>query len=84
MFPIESGIRIVQRAFADALQNNRLYIWRGLANVPNGIVDGLQRYRRNEITQEPIKDNARDHCLDALRYICCELLPTDKPESRVL
>lgn len=84
MFPIESGIRIVQRAFADALQNNRLYIWRGLANVPNGIVDGLQRYRRNETTQEPIKDNARDHCLDAMRYLCCELLPTDRPESRVL
>lgn len=82
-FPIEAGIRSVQRAFCDALGNVRLYISRHLANTPNGVVDAIQRYRRNEKTQEPIKDNARDHCADSLRYIVTEQLQPERPETVV-
>ena len=81
-FPIESGIRVTQRALLDALGNVRLFFWRGLAPTPLGIVDGMQRYQRNAKTQEAIKDNSRDHALDALRYLVCSILPPSKPEAR--
>lgn len=83
LYPVESGIRQVQRALRDALGNVRLQINRRLANTQLGIVDFLQRYRRNESTQEPIKDNLRDHVGDALRYMVCELVRTEKPKALV-
>lgn len=83
-FPIESGIRLTQSALRDALGNVRLRFWRGLADESLGVIDGLQRYRRNPVTGLPVKDNSRDHCLDALRYLAAEWLRTEKPEARIL
>lgn len=80
-FPVESGVRVVQRGLRDALENTRIYFSRHLAPTPLGIVDSIQRYRRNEKTQEPIKDNLRDHPIDALRYLACELVPTELAEA---
>lgn len=81
-FPIEAGVRITQRALLDALGNTRLFITRGLANHPRGLVEALQRYRRNERTGEAVKDQRTDHVADALRYVTCAILPPSKPESR--
>lgn len=83
-FPIETGVRQVQRGLKDALGNVRLYFSPVLRGQPLGILDGIQRYRRNETTGEPVKDNLRDHVLDALRYMVCECIPADKPQARVL
>ena len=84
MFPVESGIRQVQRALRDALGNSRLTFAPKLRGQPLGVLDFLQRYRRNDKTGEPVKDNLRDHVGDALRYMVCELIPADKPQPRVL
>lgn len=63
MHPIESGIRVVQRGLRDALGNVRLKFSRGIERQPLGIIDGLQRYRRNESTGVAVRDDSRDHCL---------------------
>jgi hypothetical protein len=84
LYPIESGIRVVQRALRDALGNVRLLFSKRLEATQLGVLDAIQRYRRNERTQIPIKDNLRDHPIDALRYLVCELLPVDRPHLRVL
>ena len=47
-------------------------------------LDAIPRYRRNDRTGEAIKDNLRDHVLDALRYLVCECIPADKPQARAL
>lgn len=83
-YPIESGIRCVQRALRDALGNSRLTFDRKVAAMPNGVIDGLGRYRRNEFTGLAVKDNSRDHCLDALRYLVCERLQPERSKVRVL
>ena len=82
-FPVEAGIRQVQRGLRDALGNVRLTFAPGLRGKQHGVLDFLQRYRRND-RGEPVKDNLRDHVGDALRYLVCELIPTDKPVTRVL
>lgn len=84
MFPVEAGIRQVQRGLMDALGNVRLTFAPKLRNQKLGVLDFLERYRRNEKTNEPIKDNLRDHVGDALRYMVAEVIPTDKPVARIL
>lgn len=86
-FPIENGIRITQRALRDALGNIRLKFWADLAKPPYkalGVIDGIERYRRSETTGHAVKDNSRDHVLDALRYLTAEHVRPEKPETRVL
>lgn len=83
-YPIESGIRVTQTALKDALGNTRLRFTRRLASTRHGIIDGLQRYRRNAVTQLPIKDNLRDHVLDSIRYLCCTHIQTTKARTRVI
>lgn len=80
-FPIESGIRITQRALLDALGNVRLFMSRKIASTPRGLVETLQRYRRSDRTGEAVKDQ-REHFADSVRYLCCALLPPSKPEAR--
>ncbi|MEQ8278336.1 MAG: hypothetical protein RMA76_38190 [Deltaproteobacteria bacterium] len=49
-----------------------------------GVIDAVQRYRRNEATGKPIKDNLRDHACDAFRYVVAEQLPLERAEARVI
>ena len=74
-FPVEAGIEFMQRGFMDALGNVRLRISKKISKMPLGLVDGLTRYRRSEITGQPVKDNLRDHPLDATRYLVAFHLP---------
>lgn len=83
-FPVETGIRWMQRGLRDAHQDTRLRFWSGLSGTQYGILDGIQRYRRNEYTGRPIKDNLRDHALDAARYLVAERIRPDKFEARVI
>jgi len=84
LFPIESGIRLVQRALRDALGNTRLFFHRKVAKTKRGCVDAVQRYRRHDKTMQPIKDNLRDHATDALRYLVCDRLQSERQKIRVV
>lgn len=84
LFPVEAGVRVVQRALKDALGNTRLLFHRSIVNNQNGLVDSIPRYKRNESTGKPVKDQRTDHPLDALRYLVCECLRPERPETRIL
>lgn len=81
-FPVENGIRIVQRGLRDAVGNTRLFFNRRLLSETHGIISAVEKYRRNTRSQDPVRDNTSDHPLDALRYLCCELIPTAKPQNK--
>lgn len=84
-YSVDTGIRRVQTALRDALGNVRLRFWRGLLGTQYGALDGLQRYRRNPNTGQPVKDNLRDHMLDALRMVVAEQVPVENaPKARVI
>ena len=68
-YPIEDGIRTWQAALLDSNKNTHLQVVRKLAGERHGIVDYMQTAKRNELTQKVVKDNARDHCGDAGRYL---------------
>lgn len=78
-YPVDTGIRFVQRALRDALGNVRLFFSRSLVGTPRGILDAISRYRYREDSDIVVKDNTRDHVLDALRYIVAERLPAERP-----
>jgi len=83
-YPIETGVRYVQRGLRDALGNTRLFFSRSLQGTARGILDSLSRMRRHEVTGEIVKDNLRDHVHDALRYMVCEVLPAERPRPVVV
>lgn len=83
-YDVETGIRCVQRALRDALENVRLVFAASLKGRSRGVLDAIQRYRRNPASQLPVKDNLRDHVQDALRYVVCGQLPTHRGEFGTL
>lgn len=84
---VEAGIRQVKRGFRDALGNVRLLLSDKLNRAPYkngmGLVDGLETYRRRDGGGAPVKDNYRDHVLDCLRYLVCEIIPAQRPAVQV-
>lgn len=82
-FPIETGIRWCQRALRDAHGDVRCRFSRALVGKKHGILDGIQRYRRNEFTGRPVKDNLRDHPLDAWRYLVAGRLQPERAQAAV-
>lgn len=70
-FPVENGIRLTQRALMDSLKNPRVYFHKKLVGAKLGVIEGIETYRKND-RGIPVKDNTRDHGLDAFRYLCCE------------
>lgn len=84
LYPIEAGVRIMQTALRDAHGNTRLYVHKGLAQLKHGIVDAIQTARRHKISQRVVKDDSRDHALDACRYVVQELLRPVKPQAAII
>lgn len=85
-FPIETGIRCVQGGLRDAHGDVRImFSRRALHGTQFGLFDGINRYRRNEVTAgRPVKDNSRDHALDALRYLVAERIPPEQFQAKTL
>ncbi len=81
-FAVETGIRHTQRTLKDAFGNIRLQFSQSISKEPKGIIDGIQRYSRNP-QGIAIKDNSRDHALDALRYLVIHILPPTRPQFLV-
>lgn len=83
-YPVETGVRFVQRALRDALGNVRLFFSRSLVATARGVLESVQKYRYRADSEQIIKDNLTDHCCDALRYIVCEVLPAERPRPNVV
>ncbi len=83
-YPVENGIRVVQRGLRDAHGNVHIKIHKSLVDHPDGLISFLTAYRRKEVSQEPMKDNRTDHVGDCLRYLACELIPTDVVKPSVI
>lgn len=87
---VDTGIRLTQRAFRDALGNARVFFSRKLERgrpgerIDRGVLASIPRYKRNDKTGLPVKDNKHDHMNDALRYAVCELLPVVTSGARTL
>lgn len=81
---VEFGIRSVQGALRDADGNVRLTFARTLPREPRALLTSIPKYRRNEKTQRPVKDNTTDHGLDALRYLVAHVLPAKAAGFRVV
>jgi len=84
LHPIESGIRILQSSLSDAQGNATLRFSRRLCGQKHGVLDAITSARRHTMTQRVVKDDSRDHCLDACRYLVAELNRPDPPSWRVL
>ena len=83
-YPIDTGIRWAQRALKDAHGDVRCTFSRDVLGNKFGLIDGINRYRRNEFTGRPVKDNLRDHPLDAWRYLVAGRLKPERPTAGVV
>lgn len=83
-YPVETGIRFMQRALRDALGNVRIFFSKSLVGTPRGILDAMSRYRYREDSDIVVKDNTRDHVLDACRYLVAEQLPAERPRVNIV
>lgn len=81
-YNVNNGIRHIQSCLKDALGNVRIQICDNLARTKFGVVEGLQMTRTNPRTGVRIKDDSRDHVIDALRYLACELLQPRRQAPR--
>ncbi len=80
---MENGFRHLQSSLKDALGNVRVKILANMARTKYGVVESLQMARGNPKTgQMMIKDDSRDHTLDALRYLACEMLTPRQQSPR--
>jgi len=80
-YHVEERIRTTRAALKDALGNRRVLFSRGtMTGVKHGILDALERARRNERGRR-IKDDLRDHAEDACAYAICEGLPLKMTSS---
>lgn len=84
LFPVETGVRILQTSLKDAHGDTHLFFTRALSTHKHGVVDAIQTARRRTITQSVVKDNSRDHAMDALRYVVQELRRPSPPQGMVL
>lgn len=76
----EHGFRFLQAALRNAFKDVHLQIYRPLATTKHGVVDAIISARRYPNSGAVVKDDSRDHALDALRYLTLAMLRA-KPKT---
>lgn len=75
---VEEGVRHFQAQLRNAWLEVHLKISRHL-NAKNGLVDSIVSARRHEASGALVKDDAKDHVLDAARYLIVGMLRPKRP-----
>lgn len=75
---VEEGVRHFQAQLLNAWNDVHLRISRHLA-ATNGIVDSIVSARRHEASGALVKDDSKDHVLDAARYLVVGMLRPKRP-----
>lgn len=76
----EPGIRFLQASLKNAFKDVHLQVHRPLATTKHGVVDAIVSARRYPNSGAVVKDDSRDHALDALRYLTLGMLRA-KPKT---
>ena len=78
-YDVAYGVRAMRAALKDAAGRTRLTFARSLPTTRRSLLTAMPSTRYKPNSQIVHKDNARDHQVDALRYIVCTRLPLLAP-----